>query len=83
MIDVNIRMAMDTALQIISSIDFHNRYGAKYDNNEAIVKELELLKDTVINMEKIGGYTENDILRFKMMYQHLCWLFEGIRDHYQ
>lgn len=80
MIDVNIRMAIDTILQTISSIDFYNRYGEDYGSSEAILAQLKLLRETVMNMIKIGGYDEHDILCFKLMYQHLTYLFEGVRD---
>lgn len=83
MIDTNIRIAIDITLQIISSIDFYNRYGEKYGSSESIMNQLKLLKDTADNMETIGGYDENDIIRFRIMYRHLCWLFEGVRDHHQ
>ena len=79
MIDVNARMAIDTIIQLVSSIDFYNRYNESYGSSDLIKAQLALLKDTVINMKK-AGYDENDIHRFKMMYQHLLWLFEGVQD---
>ena len=80
MLDVNTRMAIDTVLQAISSIDFYNRYGEKGSSEAAIVNQLEFLKVTVTNMIKTGEYEENDILRFKMVYQHLKYLYEGVQD---
>ena len=79
MIDENVRMAIDTIIQLVSSIDFYNRYNERYGSSESIKAQLALLKDTVMNMKKTG-YDENDITRFKMMYQHLWWLFEGVQD---
>ena len=83
MLDVNTRMAIDTILQTVSSIDFYNRYGEKNSSSEAIMAQLKLLKNTVENMKTTGGYDENDIRRFEMLYQHLGWLFEGIKDRQQ